>query len=482
MSDVRTSSEDYMGIQFEKSSIWIYGKGGTGIRTARVLEKAGFEVAGFIDKRAHEMATGEWLIITLQEAAEKVQDKNTAIVVICLKDVFQHEIIARDLRKFGFYQLIYKPAAFLNGGDEDSVIQRVNDIYERLVEGGYPPLMPCVIPRIYSAPVHLHDRFLIEDYGETVLAWVPIELVFNYAECFDYPKCNMPLMFGLIGLYSAFLGNLCQKEYDDALQDFYLYCGEWLHRNGISTEEKPLTGFLDSRAGVFQNLEKLAEINTGFFQQNAPTATFLDGAFYLASSGRNRVAFQIAKGYKYVPLRLAKADYTVWCDLAMVHAVERRLGEEAGRLSFAPVAHPYLVDLPCEFSDYQRLFVIAAAKEIIRDLYLQCVVVDDRGVQHVDFNCFEKLKSKLCIFEKMNDGGILRRYFQSLGIFVIGENDGDSSNADICFWKDIKSAPLGHGYCLCTDKLPEWYGSSKTGGELMFIARGLTHRYLGVKV
>jgi len=471
-------------IRLDESSIWIYGKGGTGMRTARVLSEAGFAVDGFIDKRAHDMEGDDLPIVTLTELVQRFPDKGQVVVMICLKDVFLHEELAHDLLAVGFHRLIYKPASFLKGGDTNDVAQQVNEIYERVVEDGLPPIAACLIPWTQRIPVQLVDRFLIRDCGETVLAWVPVELVFNYPDSPDYPKCNMPLMFGLVGLYSAFLGELSSGEYEMAMHDFYLDCGEWLHRNHLGVEDKPLSGFVDSRAGVFQNLEKLVEINREFFQTNAPAAAYERGKFYLVSSGRNRVAYQIAKGYKYVPLRLAKVDYEAWCDLPMVREMEQYLSKENGRRLFAPAQHPYLVDIPCEFADYMRLFVLPAAREIVRNLYLQCVVMDEKGVKHVDFERFNEQKRALRIFEDMEDDGVLRKYFRSLGISVVSGSGCATSPKDICFWGErLKARPACRGYFLCTDDLPDWCNpGGDTGEELMFVARGLEHRYLGVRL
>lgn len=484
MNDLSGNSEAFSAIRMEDSSIWIYGKGGTGLRTARILIESGFNVCGFIDRRANEIADADLPIRTLDEIETEIQDKHKIVVVICLKDVFQHEELARSLVGAGFFYLVYKPASFLNGSNVNYEAERVNGIYEQLVEGGHPPDADCIVPLTKSIPVCLNDRFFIEDCGETVLAWVPVEKVFNYSDSADYPGCNMPLMFGLVDLYNAFSGELSPGAYKIALQDFYLYCGEWLHKIGLSTDEKPLSGFVDSRAGVFQNLEKLAEINTEFFQKNAPSASYEEGKFYLVSSGRNRIAFQIARGAKYVPLRLLKVDYEAWCDLNMVHEVEHSLGKSAELCCFAPAPHPYLVDLPCEFADYMKLFVIPAAKDIVRDLYLQCVVTDERGVRHIDFERFEKMKQSVHIFEDMNDGGTLRNYFQSLGFTVVSNSSFKPGEMDVCFCAgDVKHRPLGRVYCLFMDEFPDWCKIEEENGEqCMFVSRGLKHCYMGVKL
>ena len=468
-------------IRLDESPIWIYGKGGTGIRTANVLKEAGVAVCGFIDKRAGEMSEDVLPSITLEKASA-LHDKNKAAIIICLKDVFQHEAVARELLAAGFHWLIYKPAASLSGRVEAGKVQQINAIYESLVECSRLPAS-CDVPRTENIPVHLDDKFLIEDCGETVLAWVPVELIFNYEDSPDYPGCNMPLMFGLVDLYCAFLGELTIEEYETAIRDFYLYCGEWLHKNSLSAEEKPFSGFQDSRAGIFQNMEKMAELNTDFFRQNAPAASYKEGKFYLTSSGRNRVAYQIAKGGKYVPLRLSMKDYVKWCDLPRVRQLEHKLSEGSMGTSFASAAHPYLVSIPCEFADYMRLFILPSAREILRNLYLQCVVMDERGIRHVDFAKFEEQRSLVRIVDGMDDDGVLSRYFQSLGFHVVNSAfDGGNFKDNYYFLRrELKERPQGHGYYLCEDKLPDWCSCEEFGGRVMFVARGQKHRYYGVK-
>lgn len=401
-------------VLLSKSKAIIYGIGGNGIKTYQLLKANNIEVEGFIDKRAKEHAYIEnTKVYSLQEITEKILDKNGIVVFVTLKNVFIHNEIVNELLRAGFHYVIYKSLNALNNVANSNEIE-IDRAYEEIIEH-VQFNTDFTVPYLYSANYHFIDRLKIKvNENAYVVSWVPIELLFNYRDAKDYPGINMPLMFPLVELYKAFLGddNIDSKE---ALDNFFLYSGEWLHRNNNKPTNDQQASMFESRASIFQHMQKMAEADISFFQKNAPVAQYENGKFFLESSGRNRVAFLIAKGYKYIPVQMSQGDYDLWCDRPLINQYEEKINSKNINIFFAPYPNPYLVDFPVIYADYMTQFIIPIANEIVKDIYLQSVVEDD-NVRIVDTQLVEKQKHIYSIICRIDDNGIANRYFRSIGL------------------------------------------------------------------
>ena len=128
----------------------------------------------------------------------------------------------------------------------------------------------------------------------------------------------------MVELYKFFLGDKAIAE-EEAISNFIVYCCEWLNKNEGELTEEQEKSFIESRVAVFQDMQKMVELYIDFFKRNCPRVTYDEGKFYLTSSGRNRVTFLIAKGFKYIPVEMSNQDYEKWCDLEFVKKIEENI-------------------------------------------------------------------------------------------------------------------------------------------------------------
>lgn len=397
----------------EDARIFIYGTGGNGLRLSELLKES-CRIEGFIDKRAHDIVSTKngMKVYTISEAGEQCLDKEAYVIFVAVKNVFAHTEIARELLDNGFHRIIYKSDNILKGNASD-IERAIDEVYETLVEkkeyqAGFR------IPYTDSVRVAFRDRLCIEKMTNEVRTWCPVELLFNYKETNDYPGLNMPLFFPMVELYRFFLGDSSITE-EEAVSNFIIYCCEWLNKNKSEMTESQKESFVESRISVFQEMQKMAEVDIDFFRRNCPQVNLEAGRFYLASSGRNRVSFLIAKGFKYVPVKMSKKDYDEWCNLESVRKVEEYVADNNVDSFFAPFPNPYLVDFSFDFVDYQRLFLWPIANGIIKQIYKDNRV-EQGNLVITDFDGVERDKQNVKIDCYLQDEGIAERYFESIGL------------------------------------------------------------------
>jgi hypothetical protein len=398
-------------IKLANAKILIYGTGGNGKNFCERMHSQ-LQISGYIDKRANEIETlNNVSVMTLEEVSSNIKNKDEYVVVISVKNVFSHNEIAKSLLDNGFHRIVYKSDSVLKGNG-DSKEKLIDEIYESLIER-----KECntnyTIPYTEIIRTSFNDKLCIEKADTYVKTWCPVELLFNYKESHDYPGLNMPLFFPLVELYKYFLGDTSIGR-EEAVSNFMAYSCEWLKQNNRELTKSQADSFMESRTAVFEEMQKTVEVDIDFFKDNCPMVKYESGKFYLSSSGRNRVSFLIAKGFKYVPVKMSRNDYIDWCDMQYVKKIQDYVDRNKITSFFAPYPNPYLLDYPVDFVDYQRLFLIPIANSIMKKIYKYSRLIDGT-LTCVNYSKVESEKSKTSVVCYMQDDGIASRYFESIG-------------------------------------------------------------------
>lgn len=397
-----------------QTSFLIYGTGGDGIHTLRTLSEAGVNVIGFLDKRAAEMDNFKGLPVYTAESAATHDHLLDAVVVVTVKNVFIHSEIAELLRNLGFHKAIFKPLGLLKGGGSDAE-RLVDGIYDELVALRRWPQGSSPLPDIPKRDkLRFEDRLAISKTDVSVNVWIPSELVFNYRrQDVVFSNCNMPLFFPLVGLYR---GLLAQPDiHFDWTDAFLVYSSDWLARNDLAMTDGQRHSLLQSRVAVFQEMERLFEVDLDFFRRNAPVVEMSSaGHFNVTASGRNRIAFLLARGFRFLPLTVPIADYDAWLAPERVRSLMEYLWREETLHLFAPIPHPLFADVPSAFVDYARLFLIPVAERLLRGCYEKYIQRKNGLRLFADAPVKAEIATRgiACL---LRDGGAAARYFSSLG-------------------------------------------------------------------
>lgn len=350
------------------SQIILYGAATTGAILYRNFVEQGYRVTAFIDKRADEVDSYYGLpVISLQEVERGFKTISKAIVVIAVKNVFEHEKIAKELWQAGCDKIVFRPYAVVNGSGEQQDCL-LNQAYDNILKGEFQ----CELYSIsgFDKAVLQDQAAIYEDENGDVIANIPIYDVWTD----DYEDKsiiwgNIPCL-GLvphIGLFRFFKGD-DNKDYEEYIR----YCRHAAERTGgIITSQKWENSVYKNRLDVFNHMQFAWEHNREFFLRNAVTAVYNEKGYFNIKSGKHRMVFLIVMGQQYVPLRIHKSDYMKWSKEKQASQIYDLLDVYHKPELPCILDSPYFYEYPCSTSDFygrllKRLIVILYSDEYYR--------------------------------------------------------------------------------------------------------------------
>ena len=323
----------------------IYGAGGNCHRVKEFLRKAKHPVTAVLDKRAKEINDIDGIpVYTLEQFSAMDEEKENRIIIISIKNVFAHINIVRDLLAAGYEKIIYKPFPVLQG-EMDEEWDSINDAYEAIVEG---KLLLDFKGRMIACSRGDHlmaykDELIIEKDKDRVVCWIPIELVCNYNREDAFKLLPMAAYYPLLNLYQYLLGSGFRYGWEEIQDDFLLYAVEWVERAKYEFSDSLKNSMLNSRMDIFAQMQKKAEIDKNFYIRNAVCVKRIDTMrFYLTASGRNRVSFLAAKGYRFIPAYMSREDYACWLNENKFEEFRQYIEKEKINELFTMVPHPLM--------------------------------------------------------------------------------------------------------------------------------------------
>ena len=292
----------------------IYGAGGNAYRLIKILKENCYTIIAVIDMRAKDIQYLEGIpVYTLLDFNNLNIEKEECVIFITVKNVFEHINIVRELLGNGYENIVYKPYTILQGmHDEDW--DSIDRAYECLVEKNQLlDKESCFVAKSQHERLMIYtDKLCIEKSDEAVKCWLPIELLCNYDREDAFKLIPMGAFYPILNLYQYLLSKCTVDDWDVICEEFLLYSGDWIKKTGSLCTDSLKKRLLQSRVAVFGEMQKKADIDKQFFLHNSVQVKRNGSVFSLTSSGRNRVAFLIAKGYRYIPVEMSLNDYTEW--------------------------------------------------------------------------------------------------------------------------------------------------------------------------
>lgn len=310
-----------------------------GVAYERLLDM-GLCAVGFIDKRAMEIKEYRelpvWDIDTLP--AGIIDDKNI-VIIVSVKNVFEHSIIASRLVKKGLKKIIYKPFDVLCG-NPDNISEMLSEAYEAIYDGTLKNRhIPCV--EIANTLI-FKDAGLIKDDGREVTAYVPVEFVFTNDGVGTWSDRNIATLLPHFSLFRAIEG----KEGGDFNYYIEQYCIPSAKRMNVDITEKWKQNVLNNRTQVFEQMILSMQIDKDFFVRNASRAVWNeDEAHFNLKEGKFRTSFLFYKGQRYIPLRIEKEQYVKYINIAEVQEVCNII-EQNEKVLELYIPHPYFIRKP----------------------------------------------------------------------------------------------------------------------------------------
>lgn len=413
----------------------IYGAGGNCYRLLEFFKQTDYSVVAIIDKRAESLVeVNNVPVYTLEDF--HCNDKNNIIVMISIKNVFEHTNVACQLLKRGYSNLIYKPEPTLKG-IKDDIWDSINTAYDCLIEGNYLQYRNGLEVAV-SDSSHMREytnRLLIETKEDRVLTWLPMELIFNYDREELFGRQHMMAFYPLVNLYKYLLGNLHIYSWKEIRDDYLLYSADWVYKKGLNYDTGLRNSLIESRINVFREMQRNAEIDQQFFVRNAVEVALCEGfGFCMTSSGRNRVAFLLAKGYHYIPVVMSKKDYEEWYNAECYKNIMDKIQKLQIEELFSTIPHPILREVPVSVGDYERLWCMPVLSDVFRYLHWKSLQ-NDCEYSKVERTRFLEYKKDTKVGILSSDDGKISRCFAMAGfpsyrVYVNGISKGIEKEVD----------------------------------------------------
>lgn len=386
--------------------ILIYGAAAGGTILYGKLNKNGYRIAGFIDNRAGEI--GQMCDLPVY-SIEQIKEQNLheqCVVVIAVKNVFEHSSIARNLMKHGIQNVIYKPYAVLKGYAREEQ-RELFEIHNQLIDHGY-----CRDGTVYKVK-EIEKRqeqpkeYLLSKDVDTQTVFLPLPLLFENKDiqsgqkernaCFLYPHIQ----------FFHFL----QGDVSASPQYYVEYCEAAARAlNSFAITEAWRKNVIRNRAEVYHEMNHAFLFQKDFFSQNAPEVEWNDKGYFNLKSGKHRAAFFASRRLMYIPVHMKNEDVEKWICPEKVSEVNKVLQKKEIYDLKAPVEHPYFYQMPCVTENFFYGLCCALAEKI-GEVYYKSPLdnVIDKKKMYID----------------LDDYGFISRFFRRSGAFVCNPNEKD---------------------------------------------------------
>lgn len=398
------------------SKLILYGAATIGNIFHKKLSDAGFNIIGFIDKRAYELATFcEKPVWNLDEISDDIINDEQTICIITVKNVYEHEEIKADLISVGFKSIIFKPKNILLN-DAKEIDLKIDNAYENLYQDTIKEIdkIPCSQDGI---------KYNYKDYGlikninhKYLIANIPIEMIFtnNYTERNNiWCDINIAAFFTHIYFFNAVSGKDSNLKYENYIEDYCVPAA--LDQNVVTITESWKKNVIHNRAMIYREMKLSLEIDKDFFIRNSAEAIWNSNGYFNLTGGKHRVMFLFTEGYRYIPLKINQEDYNNFLNLSVAMQVFQKMKNKKLNSLTADIPHPYFYRYSASARDFYFGLVKSLVLYYAKEIYLK------NG--KVDF-------SNISILDALNDDGASSRYLKKVG-FDVSRLEHKSENLQV---------------------------------------------------
>ncbi len=397
----------------------IYGAGFMGALMLEGMEKAGYCVSAFLDKRAAILKTIKGVPVY---HPDEFQDdgKGNTVVIVAIMNPFEHPKVAAGLSKKGYKKIIFKLSA--DNRYKAEYARNMFQLYEDLQKGSIDGQRAAVEYTADFADVYFEEEAVIKRTEHSVIAFVPLELCF---ELCDFPVItaengqpnpdivsafDKPILFGdkwLIDLFRAFEGN---GNIGKIIYEFkeYLKRNPWRYYSYPRTEQG-MDELIANRYTMFMQLSQFINKSGMEFFINTPIEVEWGGKGYFhVLDGAHRICFFLAKGFTRIPARMKKEAYEKWRNQDKLKTSIGYLKEHGCPPMNTPVPHPCFYNYPA-YRDEAGILRISHILEYFRgrQVDLKGKRILEIGSSYSYFaQCFYRMGAKVTAMRQ--DNGCLK--------------------------------------------------------------------------
>lgn len=387
----------------KEKKILIYGAGSLGVRCNEVLKKAKINTEAYIDKRADTFTECQGRKILRIEDLKQLEHKEKYCIIVAIRNVFEHSQLVLQFYNMGFSFFIYKPITVLQG--------RKNEVYES-ISRAYDCMMDMLM--VTDAPVFQYEKekvFELKDCAQITCirkgyrkAYISSELLFsNVLSNSIWSEKNFITSYIGVDLYRAFQKG--GQELKDSIEKYVeRFAKPGALKNHLDVSGEWASILIDSRLAVYNEMCDRMAISPAFFVDNCTTVeTRENGGFRLTASGKNRVSFLIAQGYRFIPVFMKQEDYEQSIRIQCVKKIEAYLQQNSINELIVPIPHPYFMKFKYCIPQYVEQWQSRVGSILCETIY-----------RKEGSYCFEKY----VIEDDSDDNGSMSRFLCMLGFRV----------------------------------------------------------------
>ena len=378
--------------------IYLYGAASIGKILYENLTSYNITPKAFIDKRADEIKSFMGIpVINISD----VPVKEKTVVIVSVKNVFEHNSIVSEFIDSGIYNLVYIPKTVLEGV-KDPDLNVIASIYNNMLEGLVDTDRCIPISLDYSKP-SIHETGVIEKKDNRLIVLLPA--TFLYTNNYDEDKhiwgnINVLAFFTHLSFFRYLAGDeTC--NYEDYLEDYCVYTA--LIQGDIKITQKWKDNVVRNRAMIYRNMKQAFYFDRNFFLRNPAEALYnYEKNYFNLTSGKHRTMFLISKGYAYVPVSVSRNDYSYYVNKNMVDELFNFVIKNKIK-TIDNISNPYFYDFPDNDSGLEFAIISKLSMFFAKELYLR--------YGRVDF-------SKLSVFFQEDIMSSVQRHFSRMGAYV----------------------------------------------------------------
>ncbi|MGO5027898.1 hypothetical protein [Candidatus Agathobaculum pullicola] len=369
----------------------IYGAAEGGKLVYENMNRCGYHIMGFFDRRAKEIGSLYGLEVFDPEIYPHSDTEHT-VIIISVRTPFEHESIATYLHKFGYDKIIYRPCSGIipNSGE----MRQLEQTYERLISGDITE--DCVFIK-YVDQMNIGKLFndaVIEQGDELIVAYIPTDLCFaasreqiqaqNVWVEIETNQCvidriDLPIYMGwyeVIHFFKACMG----MEYNAtaAVQAYK----DWVGKNPLARwnlyerDDDAVTNRIVERIAVYNGLESVYKRGAAFFEAHPVLAEWNPKGYFNIKDGGHRVSFFVAKGVPLIPASMSKSDYDSWINGEALEQCRNFMFGKNMLAAYAPIPHPNFY----QFSTYRDIGGYTRIQKISEFLCYNQIKFTDRKI------------------------------------------------------------------------------------------------------
>ena len=343
----------------------LYGAATIGTLLYKKYKEWKLNVVAFLDKRADEIES--FIGLPCYSVENDILDKQNVVVIVAVKNVFEHSRIATKLQKSGYKRIIYRPYNSLNdnGSPEENCL---NGIYSHITEDAFfDAALYKVVPFVDAlASIPLKERGVIKKENGNVTFYLPVTMLFKDKKGAELERQHSILCLKPHVNFAKFIiGNGGEVE------SLLNYCiVEANKMQTIKVTDAWKKNVIANQSEIYLDMLHKLNLEPDFFINKSVNVIWNDERKYFnLNSGKHRASFLCAAGLNYIPVSCSEADYKKYLAAIDISATQKKINSMFDDGLSYPVENPFFFDSSRYGEQFWFLLVRAVAGRIMEWYY-----------------------------------------------------------------------------------------------------------------